>query len=258
MNHNNILKKLFWLFSLLLFFTNCKNDAPPKGHLKMKQSSFTISANDKKTIEYYRNDINNAVSLLVSQKNTIDLELNKNEKIEILAIGFPEMLRYNAFNDLIETSSNRLLYINAGSTAADFSTGFFQMKPSFVEDLEKYVAEAGQLGKYKNILIENKTEKATRVERINRLEDFRWQLRYLKVIWMVMEEKYSYMLFKNKKDKLRFYATAYNFGFLQPEKMITNYQKIKAFPYGKDKKNALRFADFSIDFSNNYNSLFNQ
>ena len=145
MNHNNILKKPFWLFSLLFFFTNCKNETPPTSQLKMKQSSFIISTNDLKSIEYYRNEIDNAVSLLVKENKIINLELNKNERVEIIAIAFPEILRYNAFSDLIETTSNRLLYINGGRTASDFSIGLFQMRPSFVEDLENYVAKSEKL-----------------------------------------------------------------------------------------------------------------
>ncbi len=252
------LKTFVWLFSFLLFFTNCKNETAPTSQIKIKQSSILISTNDKKAIEYYRNEIDNAVSLLVKQKKIIDIELNKNEKVEIIAIAFPEILRYNAFSDLIETTSNRLLYINGGKTISDFSIGLFQMRPSFVEDLENYVANSEKLEKYRTIQILNKTEEKTREERVNRLENFHWQLNYLKIFWAVMEDKYSQMIFENKNDKLRFYATAYNFGFLCPEKMITNYQKIKAFPYGKNKKNVARFADFSIDFCNNYNFLFNK
>jgi len=224
----------------------------------MKQSSFLISTKDKKTIEYYRNEIDNAVSLLAKQKKIIDIELNKNEKVEIIAIAFPEILRYNAFSDLIETTSNRLLYINGGKTASDFSIGLFQMKPSFVEDLENYVTNSEKLEKYKNIQIQNKTEKTTREERVNRLENFHWQLYYLKIFQAVMEDKFSQIIFENKNDKLRFYATAYNYGFMRPIQEILSFQYQKIFPYGSDKKNALRFADFSIDFCNNYNSLFNQ
>lgn len=257
MNQKNAVKKYICLFSLLLFFTNCKNKTASAVQIKIKQPSFLVSANDIKAIEYYRNEIDNAASLLAKHNKIINAELNKNERVEIIAIAFPEILRYNAFSDLIETTSNRLLYINGGKTISDFSIGLFQMRPSFVEDLENYVANSEKLQKYKNIQILNKTEEKTREERVNRLEDFHWQLRYLKVFCDVMEDKYSPILFENNKDKLRFYATAYNFGFLRPEKMITNFQNTKTFPYGINKKNALRFADFSIDFCNNYNSLFN-
>ena len=252
------LKTFLWLFPFLLFFTNCKNETVPTSQIQIKQSSIVMSVSDKKTIEYYRNEIDNAVSLLAKQKKIIDVNLNKNEKVEIIAIAFPEILRYNAFSDLIETTSNRLLYINGGKTASDFSIGLFQMKPSFVEDLENYVANSEKLEKYKTVQIRNKTEKATREERVNRLENFHWQLYYLKIFWTVMDDKYSQIIFENKKDKLRFYATAYNYGFTRPLKEILSFQYQKIFPYGSDKKNALRFADFSMDFCNNYNSLFNQ
>ena len=114
----------------------------------------------KKLLNIIENEINNAASLLAKQKKTIDIELNKNERVEIIAIAFPEIIRYNAFSDLIEITSNRILYINGGKTASDFSIGLFQMKPSFVEDLENYVANSEKLEKYKNIQILNKTEKA--------------------------------------------------------------------------------------------------
>lgn len=257
MNYKNVILKHFWLFSFLLFFTNCKNETVPKNPIQIKQSSIVMSVSDKKAIEYYRNEIDNAVSLLAKQKKIIDVNLNKNEKVEIIAIAFPEIIRYNAFSDLIETTSNRLLYINGGKTVSDFSIGLFQMKPSFVEDLENYVANSEKLEKYKNIQIRNKTEKATREERVNRLENFHWQLYYLKIFGVVMDEKYSQVTFENKKDKLRFYATAYNYGFMRPLKEIVSFQYQKIFPYGINKKNAARFADFSIDFCNNYNSLFN-
>lgn len=257
MIHKDTIKIKFSLIYLLLFFTNCHNETASKNQIQIKQSSIVMNASDKKTIEYYRNEIDNAASLLAKQKNSIDVELNKNEQVEIIAIAFPEIIRYNAFSDLIETTSNRLLYINGGKKASDFSIGHFQMKPSFVEDLEKYVANSEKLEKYKNIQILNKTEKATREERVNRLENFRWQLRYLKVFWAVMDDKYSQVTFENKKDKLRFYATAYNYGYMRPIQEILSFQYQKIFPYGSDKKNALRFADFSIDFCNNYNSLFN-
>jgi len=133
------------------------------------------------------------------------------------------------------------------------------MKPSFIEDLENYIANSSTLKKYNSIVIQNKTEKETREERINRLENLQWQLRYLKVLWMILDDKYNNKIFKNKEDKIRFYATAYNFGFLQPEKIITNYQNIKVFPYGKNNNNIqVAFADFSIDFFRNYAFQINQ
>ncbi len=259
MNRNNILKKHFWLFSLLLFFTNCKNETTPTSYLKMKQPSFIISTNDQKAIEYYRNEIDNAVSLLVKENKIINRELNKNERAAIIAIAFPEVIRYNSFSDLIETSANRIAYINRGKKASDFSIGYFQMKPSFVEDLERFVVNSKNLKKYTSIVIQGKDEKKSREERINRLENLQWQLRYLKVFYQVLDQKYKNIAFRSTDEKIRLYATAYNYGFLQPEQVIIKYQTIKIFPYGKNSnKKKLAFADFSMDFINTYSTIFNQ
>ncbi|MBE8723660.1 hypothetical protein [Flavobacterium hungaricum] len=210
-------------------------------------------------IEYYRKEIKRAFSLLKKKKKVIDLELFKTERAPILSIAFPEILRYDSYSDYLETSSNKILYVNKGKEASDFSTGYFQMKPSFVEELENYVAVAESLKAYEWIIITNKNIKEARKERISRLGNFQWQLRYLKVFWFAAEHKYQNIDFKNQHDKIRFYATAYNYGFTKPESEITKYQFIKKFSSGANTDAPkLAFADFSIDFIQTYSLFFNQ
>ena len=209
-------------------------------------------------IEIYRQKINRAFSLLKKQKNLIDLELNKSEKAQILSIAFPEIIRYDSYSDYLETSSNRILYVNKGKDASDFSTGYFQMKPSFIEDLENYVANTESLKLYDWILIQKKNEKEARKERINRLEKFQWQLKYLKVFWYVAEYKYQNIDFKTTQDKIRFFATAYNYGFTKPDNEIEKYQFVKKFnPSEITDTEKLAYADFSIDFIKTYSYFFN-
>ncbi|MHC0440860.1 hypothetical protein [Flavobacterium sp. 3-210] len=208
-------------------------------------------------IEYYRQEINRAISLLKKKKKFIDLELPNIEKVQILSIAFPEILRYDSYSDYLETSSNRILYVNKGKEASDFSTGYFQMKPSFLEDLEKYVANTESLKPYQWILIEKKDEKEARKERINRLANLQWQLRYLKVFWFAAEYKYQNIDYKSTEEKIRFYATAYNYGFTKPENEIKKYQSVKKFPSGENTDgHKLAFADFSIDFIQTYSIFF--
>ncbi|WP_035649034.1 hypothetical protein [Flavobacterium sp. ASV13] len=208
-------------------------------------------------IEYYRQEINRAFSLLKKKKKFIDLELLNTEKAQILSIAFPEILRYDSYSDYLETSSNRILYVNKGKEASDFSTGYFQMKPSFLENLENYVANTEDLKTYQWVLIQNKDEKEARKERINRLANLQWQLRYLKVFWFVAEYKYQNINFKSTEEKIRFYATAYNYGFTKPESEITKYQSAKKFPSGESTNtHKLAFADFSIDFIQTYSFFF--
>lgn len=227
------MKKLIiiaFLFLISTSFTIHNNSLHTKSTLKINYSSNV----QKEDIEYYRQEIKRAFSLLKKQKKDIDLELNKNEKVQILSIAFPEMLRYDSYSDYLETSSNQILYVKEGKKASDFSTGYFQMKPSFLEDLENYVANNESLKQYNWILIQKKNEIEVRKERINRLGNFQWQLRYLKVFWYVAEYKYQSLDFKTKEDKIRFFATAYNYGFTKPEKEITKYQVAKKILTGRD------------------------
>lgn len=251
------MKKLIiisFLFLTSASFTINSNSLDAKNRLKIK-SGFNFK---NESIEHYRKEINRAFSLLKKQKKKIDLELNKNEKVQILSIAFPEILRYDSYSDYLETSSNRILYVNEGKSASDFSTGYFQMKPSFIEDLENYVANTESLKVYDWILIQKKNETEARKERINRLGNFQWQLRYLKVFWHVAEYKYQNIDFKTTQDKIRFFATAYNYGFTKPEKEITKYQSLKKFsPSENPNSEKFAFADFSIDFINTYSYFFN-
>lgn len=50
-----------------------------------------------------------------------------------------------------------------------------------------------------------------------------------------MDEKYKTKTFLNIEEKIRFYATAYNYGFTKPDDEILAYQQVKAFPLGKHK-----------------------
>lgn len=250
------MKKLIiivFLFLISTSFTIDYNSLNAKDNLRIKP----LFNPQNESIEYYRKHINRAFSLLKKQKKKIDLELNKNEKAHILSVAFPEMLRYDSYSDYLETSSNRVLYVNEGKNASDFSTGYFQMKPSFLEDLESYVANNESLKQYNWILIQKKNETEARKERIKRLENFQWQLRYLKIYWYVAEYRYRNIDFKTTQDKIRFFATAYNYGFTKPEKEITKYLSLKKYsPVKKPNAEKFAFADFSIDFIKTYSYFF--
>lgn len=243
------------LFFVITSFTSNNNTLNVKESYKIKHR-YNLQ---NEGIAHYRKEINQAFLLLKKRKKKIDLELSKNEKVQVLSIAFPEILRYDSYSDYLETSSNRILYVNEGKNASDFSTGYFQMKPSFIEDLENYVANNEGLMQYNWIVIHKKNETEARKERINRLGNFQWQLRYLKVFWYAAEYKYQNIDFKTTEDKIRFFATAYNYGFTKPEKEITKYQAAKKFsPEEKTNTEKFAFADFSIDFIKTYSYFFNQ
>ncbi len=165
------------------------------------------------------------------------------------AVVFPEIVRYSDMKDFLEIKTLELLYVNGGEMYANFSIGRFQMKPSFVETLEK------QLTKHqypsKNIFnYVSKDIKEQRKERIKRLSSLSWQLQYLKAFCWAVGKIFAHKKFNTESERVKFYAAAYNFGFLQTEQKITNWQNTKAFPYGKlqSKTKQYSYAQIAVEY----------
>ena len=156
------------------------------------------------------------------------------DKNFVTAIIYPELLRYNYFQDMIETSSLELIYVDYGSQTADFSIGHFQMKPSFVENIEKYLEKyPGELYTYKKLLFSRKsTKKLQRKIRLERLKLLDWQLTYLHAFVAICDHKFQFLKWNTKQDKLRFYAACYNYGFQKKYQDIFICASKKNFPYG--------------------------
>lgn len=107
-----------------------------------------------------------------------------------MCICFPEMMRWSAFQDLIETAADELLYVNKGHTAANISIGHFQMQPRFVEQLEEYITANPNVSMFNYVIIKAKSEKEARKERISRMKQFAWQVRYAHVFWLVAYDRF--------------------------------------------------------------------
>lgn len=182
----------------------------------------------------------------------IALQFGVNEKW-LASIVFPEWIRYSYFQDFFETATLELSYIEYGTKYADFSIGQCQMKPSFVEELEKTIREnENSLTKYTFILLtgEAETQRKTRLER---LKDFQWQMRYLVCFVGIMQHKFAGKIFANENEKLAFYATAYNSGFQKSAEMIEKQMKIPTFPYGATASigKQYHYAEVATDFFEN-------
>ena len=138
----------------------------------------------------------------------------------------------------LKTKVLEYYYIDKGAEAADFSIGIFQMKPSFIEQLEAEVGKYEGLKKEYNSVLGFKTEqsKEIRKERLDRLKDKSWQITYINCFYDMMECKYSDTTFATKEKKLQFYASAYNHGFNCSAKEINKWINIKSFPHGFGKK----------------------
>ena len=137
------------------------------------------------------------------------------------AVVWPELERYGRLQDLAETAAVYGTYITTGG-GPDYSIGPFQMKPSFVENLEEAWMRSGLARRYNLFFDTARTVTARRI-RISRMQKEEWQVIYVGVFLRLLYASYgSY----NKKgehtqegletlpleDQVRLAATAYNRG----------------------------------------------
>lgn len=196
---------------------------------------FLSSASD--IPNYLKADFEEAILFLHDNEDQIDLiakEFPSNDQSVVLSIVAPELIRFQLFNDFFETKALEWAYVNGGVDAADYSIGRFQMKPSFIELLELEVLSKPELTDQFINLIEYKSDapKAIRKERVERLKDFNWQLRYSNLYFCLMKNYYFCIDSRDLLSFIHISATAYNLGFNHPIAEIESYGKKQAFPYG--------------------------
>jgi hypothetical protein len=144
-----------------------------------------------------------------------------------IALVAPEWVRYSMVRDLMETQALEWAYVRLGRSAADFSIGPCQMKPSFIEDLEKALPPCLQPH------FSYKTDDPVRQRklRVTRLKDLRWQFRYAFAFYALCRDWYD--LPEDEAQRVSFAAAAYNYGFTRPEAEIRRWEGERVFPYGR-------------------------
>jgi hypothetical protein len=172
------------------------------------------------------------------------------------AIVFPELIRWSALADLIQTANLQALYVQFGAGYSDFSVGRFQMKPSFAETIE---------GDFNRLLppVEQKAirggpfETGDTVEnrraRVRRLTDLDDQVRYLIIFFRVMDRLYASETWASDEDKVRFYAAAYNSGYRAGAARIRRETGRSRFQLGLvPAKPFYNYSDIAADFLRRY------
>jgi len=153
---------------------------------------------------------------------------------EVIAIAFPELIRYNAIQDKIETFALESLYVQYGKDYANFSVSEFQIKPSFAEDIEiDFLDLYGEEKMDRDFHLqvnEIAQSQENRSKRLNRIKDKRGMVNYLCLFFKVMEAKYPQ--WNSEEEKLKFYATAYNCGYQKPKKEVNSFLARRFFHTG--------------------------
>ena len=146
-----------------------------------------------------------------------------------LAVVAPEASCYSAVCDFVELRTLFVMYVNTG--VSDFSVGHFQMKPSFVEDLERRVSCSAELRKvYGDILPRGDSERARRRWRLEKLSTLEGELRYLCVFMTIAKSKTAGRKFSSETDRVRYIATLYNAGLGQSPDGVRQHLKERRFP----------------------------
>ncbi|MCE5346177.1 MAG: hypothetical protein LLG13_07820 [Bacteroidales bacterium] len=170
-----------------------------------------------------------------------------------IAIIFPELIRYSALRDKMEITLLKTLYINLGETYANFSIGQFQMKPSFAEMIREKAPAV--IGRRSQIVFKNRSEyddiKDFRQSIVSDLEDPEIQLKYLIVFMKICEKNYRI----NRKDeafRIKFLATAYNYGFNKSSEQIENMMGKKYFNTALFRTDNYCYSEVSLFWYNHH------
>ncbi len=153
---------------------------------------------------------------------------------EVLAIAFPELIRYNSFRDKIETYALETLYVQYGKAYANFSIGEFQIKPSFAEKIEidfiKIFGADLLLQEFQIQPTDSIQNEANRLKRVKRLKNKAMMVNYLCLYFKVMKKLYPD--WKNEEEKIKFLSSAYNCGYHKSRKEIQSFSSKKFFHTG--------------------------
>lgn len=98
----------------------------------------SLTGNTESYTELFGSYWNRATEKIAERRavwNEVFLALDT-ETTECEAVIFPEQLRYSRLQNSMEQAALWSLYVRGGKQKANFSIGLFQMKPSFVEEVE--------------------------------------------------------------------------------------------------------------------------
>ncbi len=225
----SMMKKYNYLFLLILLMTNFSPDY-----------QVVFGENYREAVRFLQTNKQHFVKAW--QPDTL--------RAEMAAVVFPELVRYSLVRDLLETKVLELGYVQYGADYVDFSIGRFQMKPSFVEELELQTAQYEELTSFSYKMLYRLTEaKAIRAERIRRLKDWDWQLFYVQVFYHLCLQKFDNQVIGLPSERVRLLALAYHHGLRYDVAALSKRAGWRIFPYGRNfGQNQYAYEEVASDF----------
>ncbi|MCF6366169.1 MAG: hypothetical protein L3J35_08205 [Bacteroidales bacterium] len=224
-------------------------------NINSKVFSQNINEAQSKYYEIFKEDYTEALNYFDKNMPLLNLTFNKHniDKEIIIPVIFPERIRYSIIKNYLETKALEVIYVEYGSKYVDFSIGDFQLKPSFAEKIEHEITKNDKLKtKYSFLPINKLTKKEEREERVIRLTKISYQIHYISAFYDIITNRFD-LSKKSKVEKIKFIASAYNFGFDKSKKEIQNHINAKFFPYGtKYPGNQYSYTNVAVDYYKNY------
>lgn len=200
----------------------------------------------------FGNDWNKANSFLDENNYWIKAELAKYNipYDEAVAVIFPELVRYSALRDKMETGVLKALYVNLGKEYANFSIGAFQIKPSFAEIIR--TESQKELGKTGKELFGKKqlVERELRSLIVNELENPEDEFRYIIAFHLLCYRKFK-DLPSQEEFRVRFLSSAYNTGFWKDKVEIEKMCDKKFFSTKLITNEYYSYSDVAVFWFNN-------
>ena len=201
--------------------------------------------------DVFGDDWKKALSFEKENRSWMEPLLAKNHISYPLAVAviFPELVRYSALRDKMEITLLKALYINLGDDYANFSIGQFQMKPSFAEMIREQAPAV--MGRKSGIIFKSRSEyddiKNFRKSIVTDLEDPKTQFNYLIAFFKICEKKFKTNR-KDDVDRMKFLATAYNYGINKTADQIESMIDKKFFNTRLFKTDNYSYADVSLSW----------
>ncbi len=189
----------------------------------------------------YKNEIKNAFEIHDSIQNLF-IERTKfllGDYEVCSSIVFPELVRYSLIREKFENYYLLKFYTQFGKDYGDYSVGIFQMKPSFIEQLENDLQYYDDLKRFSFIwnYPDKLNEREIRKIRAERIINLKWQIDYIISFVSLLDcfhkKNETFSREQSKKEKVLLYSTSFNSGhWYDYDKIILSLSK-KYFPYGK-------------------------
>jgi hypothetical protein len=203
----------------------------------------------------FGDDWNKALAFEKENRSWMEPLLIKNHIPYPLAIAviFPELVRYSALRDKMEITLLKALYVNLGDEYANFSIGQFQMKPSFAEFIHEQAPGFWGLQTRFKFSKREEFDDITNFRKsiVIDLEDPKTQFYYLIAFLKIAEHNFG-LKHKDNISKLKFLATAYNYGINKSSEQIESMIDKKFFNTKLFKTDNYSYADVSLFWYNQF------